>query len=351
MRRRKIKRTLWILFLVVVFSVIAGCLGYYFLPYLNDTVSETGAGPADPAGHSGDAAHEDTVGIDIIIEETIPAYSGSPYIELNGNQPSFTEEDLTTKVFEKYSQLDALGRCGTAYANVCPETMPLEERGPIGEVHPTGWQLVNYHELVEGNYLYNRCHLIAYSLTGENANERNLITGTRYLNTEGMQPFELQVLGYIRDTGNHVLYRVKPVFEGENLVASGVIMEGMSVEDHGKSVSFCVYAYNVQPGVIIDYKTGDSKLDPDYQDSKQDSKQQEEVTVFPQDTESVDRSGTSEEERDTEDSYVLNTNTYKFHRPSCDSVADMKDKNKIVTEESRNEIIRKGYEPCGRCKP
>ena len=346
MKRRKIKRTLWALFLVVVFSVIAGCLGYYFLPYKNDTVSETGAGPADPTGHSGDVAHEDTGNINII-EETIPAYSGSPYVELNGNQPSFTEDDFTTEAFEKYSKLDSLGRCGRAYANVCPDTMPLEERGPIGEVHPTGWQLVNYHDLIEGNYLYNRCHLIAYSLTGENANEKNLITGTRYLNTEGMQPFELQILDYVRRTGNHVLYRVTPVFEGENLLASGVIMEACSVEDRGESVSFHIYAYNVQPGVIIDYKTGDSRLDPDYEMPDK----QEVIKDNTESTESADRNLMTEEERETEGSYVLNTNTNKFHRPSCDSVNDMKDKNKEVTKESRDEIIRKGYEPCGRCRP
>ncbi len=343
MRRRKIKRILWILFLLVAFSVIAGCFGYYYLSDRDSTISETGVDSADSAHNPLNALSETTEYIDII-EEAIPSFKGSPYVELNGNRPSFTEEDLTTKVFEKYSQLDALGRCGTAYANVCPETMPLEERGPIGEVHPTGWQLVNYHELVEGNYLYNRCHLIAYSLTGENANEKNLITGTRYLNTEGMQPFELQVLDYVRQTGNHVLYRVRPVFEGENLVASGVIMEGLSVEDHGKAISFCVYAYNVQPGVIIDYRTGDSRLDPDYDHS-------EEQKVMPETPETVDRNSAHEEETATEVGYVLNTNTHKFHRPSCDSVADMKDKNKVVTEESRNEIIRKGYEPCGRCKP
>ena len=343
MRRRKIKRTLWVLLLVVVFSVIAGCLGYYYLSDRNSTISETGADPADPADESGDAPNE-TAGVIDIIEETIPAYSGSSYVELNGNQPSFTEEDLTTEAFEKYSRLDSLGRCGTAYANVCQDTMPVEERGPIGEVHPSGWQLVNYHDLIEGNYLYNRCHLIAYSLTGENANEENLITGTRYLNTEGMQPFELQVLDYVRRTGNHVLYRVTPVFEGENLVASGVIMEALSVEDHGETVSFHIYAYNVQPGVIIDYKTGDSKLDPDY-------KMPDRQEMIRENTESSDRNGTTEAEQETEGSYVLNTNTNKFHRPSCESVNDMKDKNKIVTEESRDEIIRKGYEPCGRCKP
>ena len=287
----------------------------------------------------------------------IPPYDRNPYIEINGNKPSFTEEELTTDSFEEYSDLDKLGRCGIAYANVCPETMPDEERGPIGEIHPSGWQIANYHDLIDGNYLYNRCHLIAYSLTGENANEKNLITGTRYLNTEGMQPFELEVLEYVRATGNHVLYRVTPVFEKDNLVASGVVMEGLSVEDHGGAVCFHVYAYNVQPGVIIDYRTGDSKLDPDYdgaiaQDDQEETvrKSSEEDTIN-NDSDTQRKAEDQTGEVQPEDSYVLNTNTHKFHRPLCDSIADMKDKNKIITKESREEIIRDGYEPCGRCNP
>lgn len=195
-------------------------------------------------------------GVQMVPSTDIPEYNGDPYIELNGNQPSFSEKDLTTEVFEHYSELDALGRCGTASAKIGPETMPNEERGPIGEIQPSGWQVANYHDLIDGNYLYNRCHLIAFSLSGENANGKNLITGTRYLNTEGMQPFELEVLDYIRETGNHVLYRVTPIFEGDNLIASGVEMDALSVEDQGAGICFHVFAYNVQPGVIIDYRTG-----------------------------------------------------------------------------------------------
>ena len=173
---------------------------------------------------------------------SIPAYSGRPYVEINGNEPYFSEEDRrNTEAFEDYSNLDALGRCGVAYANICKEIMPTEERGKIGQIRPSGWHTANYHELVDGNYLYNRCHLIGYQLAGENANEKNLITGTRYLNVDGMLPFENRVDDYVERTNNHVLYRVTPIFEGNNLVASGVLMEAHSVEDNGKGINFCVY--------------------------------------------------------------------------------------------------------------
>lgn len=189
----------------------------------------------------------------------IPAYSGAAYVELDGNQPNFTQDDLTTEAFERYSELDSLGRCGVAYANICLEIMPTEPRGDIGSVKPTGWQTVKY-DVVDGKYLYNRCHLIGYQLAGENANKQNLITGTRYLNVTGMLPFENEVDDYVDETGNHVLYRVTPYFEGAELVARGVQMEAYSVEDNGEGVCFNIYAYNVQPGVEIDYATGGSWL-------------------------------------------------------------------------------------------
>lgn len=189
----------------------------------------------------------------------IAAYSGSPYVTVNDNVPYFTDLDFSTQSFERYSDLDSLGRCGVAFANVCTDTMPTEARGAIGKVKPTGWHLVKY-DFVDGKYLYNRCHLIGYQLTAENANEENLITGTRYLNVDGMLPFENMVADYVKETGNHVLYRVTPLFDGDNLVASGVLMEAESVEDKGSGVCFCVYCYNVQPGVTIDYATGDSRL-------------------------------------------------------------------------------------------
>lgn len=189
---------------------------------------------------------------------SIPAYDGSPYVEINGGVPGFNEEELTTEPFEEYADLDYLGRCGTAYANICFDLMPTEERQSISEVKPTGWKNKPY-DFVDQQYLYNRCHLIGFQLAGENANEKNLITGTRYMNVQGMLPFENEVADYVYATGNHVLYRVTPIFEGRNLVASGVEMEAISVEDHGRGVGFHVYVYNVQPGIEIDYATGENR--------------------------------------------------------------------------------------------
>lgn len=189
----------------------------------------------------------------------IPDFNGTAYVEINGNLPYFTEEDMTTDAYETYTPLDGLGRCGAAMSCIGKELMPTEERGSIGQVKPSGWQTVKY-DFVDGKYLYNRCHLIGYQLTGENANRENLITGTRYLNVEGMLPFENMVADYIKETGNHVIYRVTPIFEGNELVARGVLMEAKSVEDNGDGILFCVYVYNNQPGVEIDYLTGESKI-------------------------------------------------------------------------------------------
>ena len=188
----------------------------------------------------------------------IPEFLGSPYVAINNNQPSFTEDDYTTKAFEEYAQLDYLGRCGVTYACVGVEIMPTEKRGDIGMVKPTGWVTAKY-DFVDGKYLYNRCHLIGFQLTGENANTSNLITGTRYMNTQGMLPFENMIADYVKETENHVLYRVTPIFDGENLVANGVQMEAWSVEDDGEGVCFNVYCYNVQPGVVF---SSSSQLSP-----------------------------------------------------------------------------------------
>ncbi len=190
----------------------------------------------------------------------IPEFDGkTPYVIINNNEPEFPEEDFNTNSFEKYSELDGLGRCGVAYANVSKDTMPTEARGDISKVKPTGWHAVRY-DCVEGKYLYNRCHLIGYQLTAENANKQNLITGTRYLNVEGMLPFENQVAEYVKTTNGHVLYRVTPIFKDDNLVANGVQMEAESVEDRGEKVKFNIYAYNVQPNIKINYLTGSSEL-------------------------------------------------------------------------------------------
>lgn len=256
--------------------------------------------------------------------ESVPEYGGEPYVTIHDNKPDFTEAELDEDVFESYSELDAKGRCGVAEAMIGKELMPNEERGKIGQIKPSGWHTVKYDN-VDGKYLYNRCHLIGYQLTAENANEKNLITGTRYMNVDGMLPFENMVADYIKETEHHVRYRVTPIYEGDNLVASGVEMEAESVEDEGEGLSFHVYVYNVQPGIEIDYATGDS---------------------HETDTEQTNQASDNQVE-----SYVLNTNNKKFHKPTCSSVKDMKGKNKETYEGTREELIQKGYEPCGRCKP
>ena len=231
-------------------------MGWRLLPLLLCCLLLTACAELDAlSGSSGGHSR----GTETIALSELPEYSGEPYVEINGNEPDFPKEEWTEESFEQYAELDGLGRCGTAYASVGTDLMPTEKRGSIGQVKPTGWQTVKY-DIVDGKYLYNRCHLIGYQLSGENANEKNLITGTRYMNVEGMLPFENMVADYVRETGNHVLYRVTPVFEGDNLLADGVQMEAFSVEDEGDGISFHVYVYNVQPGIEIDYATGESSL-------------------------------------------------------------------------------------------
>lgn len=245
------------------------------------------------------------------------AYDGKPYVVINDNDPDFTDADMTTTSFERYGELDGLGRCTTAFANIGKDLMPAEKRGPIGEVKPTGWQTAKYDN-VDGKYLYNRCHLIGYQLTGENANEKNLITGTRYLNVDGMLPFENMVADYIKETNNHVLYRVTPVFSGDNLVASGVQMEAESVEDNGDGILFNVYCFNAQPGIAIDYATGDSHKDDSIVADASKSTTAAEANV---------------------QTYVLNTNTKKFHKESCNSAKSMDASNKRFIQEAGRRLL------------
>ncbi len=282
----------------------------------------------------------------------IPAYSGTPYTEVNGNKPYFTEAELTTQSFETYSELDSLGRCGMAYANVGQDLMPTEPRGEIGAVKPSGWHLVKYDN-VDGKYLYNRCHLIAYMLAAENANPQNLITGTRYLNVQGMLPFETKVCDYVKNTGNHVLYRVTPIFDGDNLLADGVLMEAYSVEDAGEGICFCVFAYNVQPGIGIDYATGDNWAEGSgtYQSTEASVAEKTPAPQPETDTAVQITPELSAPQETQQTTYVLNTNTMKFHYPTCSSVDDMKEKNKQIYTGSRDEVINMGYVPCKRCNP
>jgi DNA-entry nuclease len=281
-------------------------------------------------------------------ENEIPAYSGNASVELNKNVPGFTADEITTSSFESYGKLDKLGRVTTAYACIGQDLMPTEERQSIGDVRPTGWKQNKYPGLVDSDppYLYNRCHMIGFQLTGENANEKNLVTGTRYMNVEGMLPYENEVASYIHKTGNHVMYRVTPVFTGKNLLCDGVQIEAYSVEDKGKGVSFNVFCYNVQPGVTIDYKDGSNKADPNY--NKTVSTDEFVITGGNTGT-SVDRSAPAQTNSGV--TYILNKNSKKFHRPTCDSVKDMKEKNKEYSTKTREEIIADGYDPCKRCNP
>ena len=300
----------------------------------------------------------------------VPAYSNKPYIEINDNKPFFVNSDLVTTSYESYSDLDSLGRCGVAIASIGKDIMPTEERGNIGSVKPSGWHTVKYQG-IDGNYLYNRCHLIGYQLTGENANVKNLITGTRYMNNEGMLPFENMVDDYIEEYNNHVLYRVTPIFEGNNLLASGVLIEAKSVEDNGAGIEFCVYCYNVQPGITINYANGESS-GPEFTGSQSNSKTDSTPAVKPTSpSTTTSSSGTSSQStvskptpapttnptpapaapNDISTSYVLNNNTKKFHYPSCGSASRISPKNRGEYSGSRADLISRGFSPCGNCDP
>ena len=268
--------------------------------------------------------------------EGIPDYAGKPYVTLNNNVPEFTSAEKVTKSYEKYAPLDSKGRCGVTIACVGKDIMPTEDRESISSVYPSGWVNNKYDtSLVDGGYIYNRCHLIGFQLTGENANKQNLITGTRYLNIEGMLPFENMVADYVKETGNHVMYRVTPIFVGNNLLASGVKMEGWSVEDNGDGVCFNVFAYNVQPGITINYATGDNALNGDgdiFAESESDTEAQD----------STERN---------ESTYILNTGTKKIHKPECSSVKTITENNKQEYTGNKDELISQGYTACGTCKP
>lgn len=263
--------------------------------------------------------------------DAIPAYDGKAYVAINNNEPFFTDSDMTTTAFENYSDLDSLGRCGVAYANICKDIMPTEERGKIGMIKPSGWHTVKY-DVIKDRYLYNRCHLIGYQLAGENANPKNLITGTRYLNVEGMLPFENLVADYVNNTGNHVLYRVTPMFSGSNLVANGVLIEAKSVEDNGGGILFNVYCYNVQPGVGINYENGDSWLDGTTGSASSGS----------------DSSAAENSVADSSNSETMvhiTATGKKYHRAGCRTL------KKSDTEVTLDEAKSMGLSPCGICNP
>lgn len=282
---------------------------------------------------------------------SIPAYSGKSYVELNNNVPNFSASDLTTKSFEKYSDLDSLGRCQVAFANVGKDLMPTEKRGRIGQVKPSGWQTIRYDN-VDGKYLYNRCHLIGYQLTAENANEKNLITGTRYFNVTGMLPFENMVADYVRETNNHVLYRVTPIFEGNNLVAKGVQMEAMSVEDKGEAVSFNVFVYNIQPGITIDYATGNSSLSNNASNASSNvtsnnnnvsSNNNTNTTANSNNTSSANSNTTNSNGTSSQQVIRGNSRSKIYHCPGQRDYENMADSKYLVIFNSEQEAIDAGY--------
>ncbi len=268
---------------------------------------------------------------DRISLDSIPDYSGEAYVVINGGEPFFEKNEITDTAFEKYSPLDPLGRCGAAFASIGKELMPTEERGSISSVKPSGWEFdgkSNNNEYDFG-YIYNRSHLIGWQLTGEDATEENLITGTVYMNTSGMLPFENMVADYIKETENHVMYRATPIYDGYNLVASGVLIEALSVEDGGEGIKFCVYVYNVQPDIEIDYYTGKNR------------KPGEQDTSHPQEPEDSAATGV----------YILNKNSKKFHLPNRSCSDSIKEENREEYNGSADSLIEIGYSACGICKP
>lgn len=292
---------------------------------------------ADSSGALGskdkaDGPQEDLVNNNSYVSlDAIPAYDGKAYVAVNNNEPFFTDSDMTTTAFENYSDLDSFGRCGVAYANICKDIMPTEERGKIGMIKPSGWHTVKY-DVIKDRYLYNRCHLIGYQLAGENANPKNLITGTRYLNVEGMLPFENLVADYVNNTGNHVLYRVTPMFSGSNLVANGVLIEAKSVEDNGGGILFNVYCYNVQPGVGINYENGDSWLDGTTG-----------ITSSGSDSSAAENSAADSSNSET--MVHITATGKKYHRAGCRTL------KKSDTEVTLDEAKSMGLSPCGICNP
>ena len=315
------KKRIFCLTVILLLSIIFNACGLAPLPGTGTTTAGQPASAATSdavtASVTVTAAEEPAVTTDGLYA-SLPEYSSSPWVAVGDGASGFGDE-VTTVSFEEYYPLDSLGRCTVAFACLGPDLMPTAKRGDISSVRPSGWQTAIY-DFVDGGSLYNRCHLIGWQLSGEDANERNLITGTRYMNTAGMLPFENMAADYIKETGGHVMYRVTPYFHGEELVCRGVFMEAFSVEDEGEEVDYHVFCYNVQPGVEIDYSDGSS------------------VPTVPQ-------------TYVTEAFYILNRNTKKFHRPDCEGVKDISEKNRAEYKGSRSALIERGYSPCGRCRP
>ncbi len=329
------KNALWLIALL-----LALCLAF-----VGCDIADIGGNDNDDFEQGGEAEIENTNKPDTSPSNTgaqrpaeaalgVPKYSNKPYFELNGNQPKFTDEEIVSEAYEFYSELDSLGRCGYAMSCVGLETMPTEDReGSLSSVTPSGWMNKKYSsDIVEGGYIYNRAHLIGWQLTAETTNKKNLITGTRYMNVKGMLPFENMVADYIKETENHVMYRITPIYDKNDLVACGVIMEAYSVEDKGDGICFNVYIYNVQPQITIDYSTGNSWLSTFITEPSKESEK-------------------GNEENEGETTYILNTGTKKIHLPTCSSAINTKEENKKEYTGSIDDLLEQGYTACGICKP
>ena len=368
--RSKLKLILVVAVAIMMLFVICGC-GANTAAVAGDTSQVTEL-DTDEEASAPETSDDETPSAEDFLAD-IPEWNGYAFCYVNGNRPDFEPEEIWTSTQESLDPLDELGRCGTANSCIGQDGMPTGPRGDISSVEPTGWHTDAY-DFVEGEKLFNRCHLIAHQLSGDDAVPRNLITGTSYMNRDGMLPFEEAIGAYVRNTGNHVMYRVTPVFVDDELVSRGVHMEAISVEDGGEGLAFNVFCYNVQPGVDIDYKTGDNKLSEDrtmledYQAGKfaiiantLGIVPSEEIPGDVSDEKDTDASETAgDEETEASDepvqeehkmTYILNTNTGKFHYPDCRSVKDMKDKNKQEVEATREEVIDRGFSPCGNCHP
>lgn len=317
-------KTLAVILLALVVTIFS------LVGLMKSSLSEVPDKPSQTTSISSslDEKEENTSVTSSSIEFEIPEYNGTPYVKLNNNMPQFEDFDTTT-VFETYSELDFLGRCGVAFANICKELMPTEERESISDVKPSGWTYNgksnnNRYEMVDGGYIYNRCHLIGFQLAIENSNSKNLITGTRSLNVDGMLQFENMVADHIKEDGGHVLYRVTPRFVGNELVCRGVQIEAYSVEDNGEDICFNVFCFNVQPGIEINYMTGENRI-----------------------SETISTTGTNSGTLQ----YVINENSKKFHYPNCDAVKKINAENKLVLVGSKEQLLSQGYSPCKICEP
>lgn len=342
---------------------------------ISDSSAGTGSSISSTDGSSGEGARSAQATI-----ADIPAYTGALCIDINHGMPGFTAQDEARGTFMQFSDLDFEGRCGTAFARIGPDTVSNEKRGDISQVHPSGWVQRKY-SFVDDGMLYNRSHLIAHQLCGENANEKNLITGTRTFNAVGMLYYEELVGDYVRSTGNHVLYRVTPLFAANDLVARGVQMEAKSVEDNGEAIQFNVFVYNVEPGVAIDYVTGESwessetpqvtskgsatittaaaaRADKAAAGSVNGSKADGESSSGSDASSSgndagdgAGRNSASSQGASEQQDYILNVKNKKFHKPDCSAGPDISSANKQNFTGTRDQLIARGYSPCGICKP